>query len=222
MHSRQVFIHYERTAPPDGGFLYCSRCGTGLTPVESGGRSRPTCPACGFVQYRNPAPTVSVLISDGERVVLGKRGGEPGRGAWALPSGYIEYDEDFVTAAVREAQEETCLEVVVRSILNVVSCFIAPQFHFLGIYVAADVVGGELRAGDDLHDVAWFPLSGPLPESVFEEDACAIEAYAAGRMGVAVETEPVLSPLPAIGAAGLPIEAGPWGGPGASPGGAIS
>jgi 8-oxo-dGTP diphosphatase len=186
MHARQVFAHYDRMPSTGGTFTYCPLCGTDLVPAESGGRLRPKCPACGFVQYRNPAPAVSILISDGERVVLGKRRGEPGRGWWALPSGYVEHDEDYVTTAIREAQEETGLEVEVRSVVNVVSTFVSPRFHFLGIYVVADVVGGELRAGDDLEAVAWFPLAGPLPAPGFPEDACAIEMYAAGLTGVAI------------------------------------
>jgi len=184
MTARQVFSHYERTAPGGGGFRYCPLCRAELAPVDSGGRLRPGYPACGFVQYRNPAPAVSILISDGERVVLGKRRGEPGRGWWALPSGYVEHDEDYVTTAVREAKEETGLDVVARTVINVVSSFVSPRFHFLGIYVAADVVGGELRAGDDMEAVAWFPLAGPLPAPGFEEDACAIEMYAAGVAGL--------------------------------------
>ena len=187
MHARQVFAHYDRMPPTGGTFTYCPVCGTDLAPAESGGRLRPRCPACGFVQYRNPAPAVSILISDGERVVLGKRRGEPGRGWWALPSGYVEYDEDYVTTAIREAEEETGLEVEVRSVVNVVSTFVSPRFHFLGIYVVADVVGGELQAGDDLEAVAWFPLAGPLPVPGFPEDACAIAMYAAGLAGVAIE-----------------------------------
>jgi len=186
MTTRQVFSHYDRTVPAGGAFAYCPLCRAELAPAESGGRLRPRCPACGFVQYRNPAPAVSILISDGEQVVLGKRRGEPGQGWWALPSGYVEYDEDYVTTAVREAKEETGLEVAVRSVVNVVSTFVSPRFHFLGIYVAAEVVKGELRAGDDLEAVAWFPLVGPLPAPGFPEDACAIEMYAAGMMGLPI------------------------------------
>lgn len=186
MSVRHTFAHYDYTAPPGGDFVYCPMCRATLGPRESGTRLRLACPTCGFVQYRNPAPTVSILISDGQRVLLGKRGGEPGKGIWALPSGYVEYDEDFVTTASREAKEETGLEVVVRGIINVASSFISPRFHFLGIYVAADVVGGALRAGDDVQEVAWFPLGEPLPALMFEADVCAIELHTAGAAALAI------------------------------------
>ena len=189
MHARQVFSHYRRVAPSAGAFRYCPSCRTDLVPVESGRKLRPTCPACSFVQYRNPAPAVSILVVDRDRVVLGKRRGEPGKGTWALPSGYVEYEEDFVTTAIREAKEETGLDIVVRSVINVVSSFVSPQFHFLGIYVAAQVTGGELRAGDDLEDVGWFPLDGCLPPLGFEEDTCAIELYARGLTGLPVAVD---------------------------------
>jgi 8-oxo-dGTP diphosphatase len=122
-------------------------------------------------------------------VLLGKRGREPGKGTWSLPSGYVEYEDDFLTTAIREAREETGLDVEVRSIINVVSSFVTPEFHFLGVYVAAEVVGGELGAGDDLEAVAWFPLKGPWPEMGFEEDVRMIQMYASGFEGIPVDAD---------------------------------
>ena len=46
------------------------------------------------------------------------------------------------------------------------------------IVLAAGVVGGELRAGDDLETLEWVPLSGPLPELAFEADDWIINRYA--------------------------------------------
>lgn len=121
---------------------------------------------------------------DGEQVLLGQRRGEPGKATWALPSGYVEYEEDFLTTAIREAKEETGLEVAVKSVINVVSSFESPRFHFLGVYVVAAAVGGELVAGDDLAAAAWFPASGPLPEMGFAEDVRVIEMYRSGFAGI--------------------------------------
>ena len=85
MRVKQVFAHYERGDQLAGGFKYCPFCSTQLVLVENGDRLRSACPSCGFVQYRNPAPTVSVLVVDGDRVLLGKRGESPGKGTWSLP-----------------------------------------------------------------------------------------------------------------------------------------
>jgi 8-oxo-dGTP diphosphatase len=186
---KQVFAHYEQGSQPMDGFKYCPLCSTQLVLVETGQRLRATCPSCGFVQHRNPAPTVSVLVEDRGRVLLGRRGGSPGKGRWSLPSGYIDYEEDFLATAIREAKEETGLDIEVCSVINVVSSFVSPRFHFLGLYVVARVVGGELAAGDDLEAVEWFPVNGPLPEMGFEEDVSIIAMHAKGFVGLPVDSE---------------------------------
>jgi ADP-ribose pyrophosphatase YjhB (NUDIX family) len=175
---KQVFAHYVQEGPPPGGFKYCPLCATPLAPVQSGHVQRMACPSCGFLQHRNPAPTVSVLVVNGDQVLLGKRGGHPGKGTWSLPSGYVEYEDDFLSTAIREVKEETGLDVEIESIVQVMSSFVSPRFHFLGLYLAAHVLGGALQAGDDLDAVEWFPMAGPLPEMGFPEDIEAIRLYA--------------------------------------------
>jgi ADP-ribose pyrophosphatase YjhB (NUDIX family) len=129
------------------------------------------------VQFRNPSPGVVVLIEKDSQVLLGRRSGNYGAKKWGLPQGFIEFDEDFLTSAIREVKEETELDVEIRSLLSVVSNFLSPRLHTLAIVLLARVVGGELCAADDLEDVAWFPLSGPLPEMAFEADAHICERY---------------------------------------------
>lgn len=187
MQVKQVFAYHERPGRPEGEFKLCPLCGTRLLLTESGGGRRPACPSCGFVQHRNPAPAVAVLIVDQGRVLLGRRGGEPGSGTWSLPSGYVEWEDDFLTTAIQEAKEETGLDVAIVAIMNVVSSFVSPRFHFLSVYVMARVVGGELAAGDDLAAVAWFPIEGPLPELGFAEDMSVIELYRDGFEGIPVD-----------------------------------
>jgi 8-oxo-dGTP diphosphatase len=184
---KQVFVHYEQSDQLVGRFKHCPYCGAQLDLVEIKHRLRPACSSCGFVQHRNPAPTVSILVVDGDRVLLGRRGESPGKGTWSLPSGYIDYEEDFLTAAIRETKEETGLEVEIRSVINLVSSFVSPRFHFLGVYVVGRVVGGRLVAGDDLEEVEWFPIEGSLPEMGFQEDVGIIEMYAGGFAGLPVE-----------------------------------
>ncbi len=199
MQIKQVFVHYPRDELGASGFAYCPACGTRLAWAERDHKLRPACPDCGFVQYRNPAPTVSILVVEGDRVLLGRRGGHPGKGTWSLPSGYVEYEDDFLTAAVREVREETGLDVELCSLLNVVSSFVSPHFHFLGLYLAARIVGGTLKAGDDLEAVEWFPLGGPLPEMGFQEDVEVIQMYAQGLAGLPVNPEQVMLGRPARG-----------------------
>jgi ADP-ribose pyrophosphatase YjhB (NUDIX family) len=175
---KQVFEHYTRKESSTAGdFKYCPFCRAELILKASGQKLRPTCPSCGFIQFKNPAPTVSILIVEGDRVLLGKRRGNPGAGQWAMPSGYIEYDDDFLTTAIREAKEETGLDVEIRSVVHVVSSFLSSGFHFVSLFLLARVVGGELQAADDLDAVDWFPMAGPLPEMAFQEDVDLLEWY---------------------------------------------
>ena len=179
MSIKQVFENYDRQNQGGvDGYKYCPFCQTKLIFLESGQKPRQTCPGCGFTQYKNPSPVISVIIADKDRILLGKRIGSPGAGKWAIPSGYIEYEDDFISTAILEAKEETGLEIEITSILNVISSFVSPSFHFLAIYLEARVLGGELIARDDLEDAKWFPVSGPLPEMAFQEDVDALEMYA--------------------------------------------
>jgi 8-oxo-dGTP diphosphatase len=176
---RQIYLDYDRKQPPaQETYRYCPRCRAALSIQEFDHRLRSICPQCGFIHYKNPAPAVSVLIVKGSQVLLGKRANEPGKGKWATPSGYIEFEDDYLSTAVREAKEETGLEVQVKAILNVSSAFLSPNYHFLAVYLLAEAAGGELAAGDDLLEVAWFNPAGPLPDLAFEEDGEILEAYA--------------------------------------------
>jgi 8-oxo-dGTP diphosphatase len=178
MQAKQVFSAYKRQDGGDPGqFKYCPFCGTRLVRKERGGRPRPACPNCGFVQFRNPAPGAVILIEKDGQVLLGRRSGSYGAGKWGLPMGFIEYDEDWLTGAIREVKEETGLDVEIRSILSVVSNFLSPGLHTLAVVLLARVAGGELCAGDDLEAVQWFPLAGPLPEVAFEADTHICERY---------------------------------------------
>ena len=174
MHIQQVFQHYKIDPTVIPEYNFCPRCAQPLIFQQRGGKKRPVCNACGFIHFHNPSPAVSILILQDDQILFGRRKGEPGRGLWALPSGYIEYEDNFITAAVREAKEETGLDVKLTTVINVVSSFYSPRFHFLGVYLAACVVGGTLEASDDLEEVSWFPKTGPLPNMAFQEDLEAI------------------------------------------------
>ena len=180
---KQIFAAYNHKENQDtNNFRYCPFCRTTLILQESGNRHRPTCPNCGFIHFKNPAPAVCILVVQADQVLMGKRISNVGGGRWALPSGYIEYDDDFIIAAIHEVKEETGLDVKIQSIVNVDSAFLSPQYHFLTIYLLARVVGGELCAGDDFEEAAWFPVTGPLPEMSFRQDPELIRAYAQGEL----------------------------------------
>src|SRR5262249_3511251 len=88
------------------------------------------------------------------------------------------------SAARRETREETGLEVEVTGILSVSSNFLSAALHALVVAVAARPVGGTLRAGDDLCDLCWVPVTGPYPPLAYEADAHLLRGMARGSLPV--------------------------------------
>ncbi len=148
-------------------FTYCPRCGHALEKRHIFGRMRSVCPACKFIHFADPKVASASFVErvhDGIRqVLLIQRGGDPGRGDWALPGGFVEQGEPPDLTAARETSEETGIEIEVKGLLGVT---------FGGLVVvltyAARPVGGTLAAGDDAADARWFSAE-TLPENlVFE------------------------------------------------------
>jgi 8-oxo-dGTP diphosphatase len=154
-------------------YVYCPLCGTPLVREREGTRVRMKCSSCEFVQYRNPAPAVGVVIVEDDRVLLAKRRFDPFKGLWVIPSGFIEYDEDARTTGAREAFEETGLSVEIEDLYSVESCFDDPRGNALLVLYRARITGGEPTAGDDAEDVRFFPLND-LPPIAFEAHRTAL------------------------------------------------
>ena len=85
------------------------------------GREREHCPACGVVVYRNPAPIGMALVERDRQLVLIRRTAPPLPGYWAPPAGHVELGESVTEATIREAREETGLEIVLDGLLDVYS-----------------------------------------------------------------------------------------------------
>ena len=96
---------------------------------------------------------------------------------WCLPCGFIEYDEDFHTAALRETKEETGLDIRVQSIISVSSNFLNRRSHTLTMVLLGEPVGGRLEGGDDIVEVRWFHLADELSPMAFEADKHLIARY---------------------------------------------
>ena len=107
------------------------------------------------VAYRNPVPTVDVIIeTEGGGIVLIRRKNPPF--GWALPGGFVDYGESLEDAALREAKEETGLDVKLTSQLHTYSDpGRDPRQHTITtVFVAW--ASGTLSAGDDASDAALF------------------------------------------------------------------
>ncbi len=148
------------------GPSYCLLCAEKLILADVEGRSRLRCSSCSFVLYLNPAAASAGLVLDGRgRVLLVRRGIEPHKGAWALPAGYQEADEESHWTVVREIREETGVEVEALGLLDL---FYVPDPGRKPANVALHLcrpVGGEVSAGEDASEAAWFDLD-QLPEPI--------------------------------------------------------
>ncbi|MCL4874622.1 NUDIX hydrolase [bacterium] len=114
-------------------------------------------------EYRNPLPTVDVIIETGGGIVLIERKNAPE--GWALPGGFVDYGESLEDAAIREAREETSLEVTLKCQLHAYSDPARdPRKHTLSVVFVAEAEG-VLEARDDAKAAGVFTeenLPGPL------------------------------------------------------------
>ncbi len=129
------------------------------------------CPHCGrpITLYRNPTPTVDVVVyAPGRGVLLVERSNPPA--GWALPGGFVDYGETLEHAAIREAREETGLDVVLTGLLGVYSDPARDaRMHTLSVvYVAQATDLATLSAGDDARTARFFPLDALPGEIAFD------------------------------------------------------
>ncbi len=135
---------------------YCSYCGGSLTTELIDNHPRLVCKSCNHVHYVNPIPSVVTVIERQGSVLLVKRAVEPGKGDWCLPGGFIESGEMITAAAVREVKEETSLECRILGILDASSDLGGFYGDILVVCYRAEILGGELKAGDDAMDLGFF------------------------------------------------------------------
>lgn len=157
-------------------FTYCPRCATRLQARTVGDRQRPVCPACGYIQYRNPTVGVAVVVLRGHEILLGRRAaGVSYAGQWCIPCGHVEWDEEVRAAAQREFFEETGLQVDIGEVVTVHSNFHDAAQQTVGIWFRGTLRGGALQPGDDLDAVGYFALDALPTPLAFPTDALVLE-----------------------------------------------
>jgi ADP-ribose pyrophosphatase YjhB (NUDIX family) len=129
------------------------------------------CPQCGTVvkEYQNPFPTVDVIIEHDGGIILILRRNEPRQ--WAIPGGFCDYGESLEGAAVREAREETGLEVeLIEQFHTYSDPRRDPRQHNITTVFIARSIGGTLQAQDDAQEIGVF-FEGELPPQLaFDHD----------------------------------------------------
>lgn len=125
------------------------------------------CPSCGtqVVPFKNPVPTVDIIIETEGGIVLIERKNPPF--GWALPGGFVDYGESFEDAARREAAEETGLAVTLILQFHTYSASDrdARQHTASTVYVAT--ANGHPVAADDAQRAEVF-REDTLPPLVFD------------------------------------------------------
>ncbi len=118
--------------------------------------------------HKSPALTVDAIIIIEEKIVLVRRKNPPFEGSHALPGGFVDHGETVEAAAIREVEEETGLRTSIIRLLGVYSDpGRDPRGHTVTVVFEMDVVGGELKAGDDASDAHLFSPD-ELPELAFD------------------------------------------------------
>ena len=145
---------------------FCPRCGARLVAREVEGRPLPACPDCSYIAFRDPKVVAVSLLVDNAAIWLIRRAIEPCVGEWALPGGYVDWDEHPSAAAVRECREEIGCEVEVDRLVGVQHAAFADG-GVVVIGYAGRIVRGTPSAGAEVLEVARFPLQG-LPDLAFE------------------------------------------------------
>lgn len=143
--------------------------------------------ACGFVFYLDPKIAVGTIIrmnaapaSDATSgIVLVRRAIEPGYGKWVFPGGYVDRGEEITLAAIREAREESGLDVRIDHLVNIYSY--AGRTPIVVVY-AATCLGGELAVDDEgLEARSFEPPAIPWNDLAFRSTREALRDYLNAR-----------------------------------------
>jgi 8-oxo-dGTP diphosphatase len=181
-------VHSHDLTPP---YRFCPVCGSTLEArvlkVTEPRRLVCTNSACGFVFYLDPKIAVGTIIrmnaapaSDATSgIVLVRRAIEPGYGKWVFPGGYVDRGEEITLAAIREAREESGLDVRIDHLVNIYSY--AGRTPIVVVY-AATCVGGELAVDDEgLEARSFEPSAIPWNDLAFRSTREALRDYLKAR-----------------------------------------
>jgi ADP-ribose pyrophosphatase YjhB (NUDIX family) len=110
-----------------------------------------------------PVVGVGIVIVNDGKIVLIKRGNEPGKGKWSIPGGLVELGEHITQAVIREAKEETCLDVINPRLVDVVDNVDIDgdgkiKYHYVIVDYLVQVVGGDIAAASDAEELRWVPF----------------------------------------------------------------
>ena len=114
---------------------------------------------------KQPLAGVGAVIINEGKVILVKRGVEPGKGRWSIPGGLVELGETVREATVREAKEETGLdvEIVIDRPLDAFDNIDIDEkgglrYHYILMQFLTRLKSGTLKPSSDVVDAKWVPI----------------------------------------------------------------
>jgi 8-oxo-dGTP diphosphatase len=120
--------------------------------------------------FLKPSLTVDGIVIQNKKLVLIKRANPPFKGKYALPGGFVEYNETVEDAVVREIKEETGLKTEIKKLLGVYSDPNRdPRGHTVSAVFELGVKGGKLESGSDAKEAKLFSLD-KIPKLAFDHD----------------------------------------------------
>jgi ADP-ribose pyrophosphatase len=163
-------------------YRFCPSCGGPLEKrsLKASDPDRLVCAACGFVFYMDPKVAVGTIITAPDsRLVLVRRAIEPGYGLWVFPGGFVDRGEELPKAAIREAREESGLDVRLDGLVNIYSY---PDAAVIIVVYAATAISGELCADDECLEARLFTREElPWEQLAFRSTREALQDYLDGR-----------------------------------------
>ena len=121
----------------------------------------------------------AVILCEDESLILIKRKYDPYKGSWALPGGFVEWGETVESAVVREAKEETGLEVDIIGMVGVYSDPERdPRGHTVTVCYLTRKTGGSLKADTDASSARYFSKDEILKlKLAFDHDIILKDAF---------------------------------------------
>jgi 8-oxo-dGTP diphosphatase len=153
---------------------FCPRCG------ETADIAYPrsiSCPHCGYGAYYNPKPVAAAIpLTTDNRIVLLRRGFDPGKGLWTFPGGFVDLGETVEAAARREAAEEIEADVELGDLVGVYS----REDERVVLIVFAATTHDEPQTTDEALEVqAFAPDEIPWQELAFWSTTNALKDFLA-------------------------------------------
>lgn len=132
---------------------FCGVCGSPTLPERAGHVIRCTNPACGHEFFPRLDPAIIVLVTDGERALLGRQATWPA-GRYSTIAGFVEPGESLEDAVAREVMEETAVPVL-TSRYHSSQPWPFPSSIMIGFQAIA-VPGSVVQVGAELEAAGWF------------------------------------------------------------------